>query len=84
MNKNLISTNELAQMLGISHVAVFKKIKSGEIKARKVGRNYVIDTADLTDVFGYEVSEKRAKDIERVVKRVIKDYGQTLELLGEE
>ena len=80
--QNLISTNELAQMLGISHVAVFKKIKSGEIKARKVGRNYVIDTADLADVFGYEVSEKRAKDIERVVKRVIKDYGQTLELLG--
>ncbi len=82
--QNLISTNDLAQLLGISHVAVFKKIKSGEIKAQKVGRNYVIDTTDLTDIFGFEVSKQREKNIKRVVDRVIKDYGHTLELLGEE
>lgn len=34
-------------MLGISRVAVFKKIKKGEIKAYKVGPTFVIDRAEL-------------------------------------
>ena len=42
-----LSTSELADILGISRIAVFKKIKSGQIKAQKVGRNYVIDRKDL-------------------------------------
>ena len=37
-----ISAAELAKILGISHVAVFKRIKSGKIKAIKIGRTYAI------------------------------------------
>jgi len=84
MNKNLISTTQLAEMLGISREAVFKKIKNGTIKAKKVGRNFVIDVNDLTDIFDDKISKKREKEIDAVVKRVVKEYGQTLELLGEE
>ena len=40
--KEYYSTIELAQKLGISRVAVFKKIKNRRIEAYKCGRNYII------------------------------------------
>lgn len=45
--KEFVSTGELAEILGISRIAVFKRIKRGEIKAVKVGRNFVIKKSDL-------------------------------------
>lgn len=84
MSKKLLSTTELAKILGISRVAVFKKIKSGEIKAQKVGRNFVIDWSDLTEILGSVISSERKNEIEKSVKRTIKEYGETLKLLGKE
>ena len=40
--KKFFSTTELAKLMGISRIAVYKKIKAGEIKARRSGRNFVI------------------------------------------
>ncbi len=42
VKKEYLSTSELAKLLGVSRIAVFKKIKSGKIKAFKIGRNYVV------------------------------------------
>ncbi|MBI2450811.1 MAG: helix-turn-helix domain-containing protein [Parcubacteria group bacterium] len=50
IDKKLLSTTEAAKILGISRVAVFKKNRSGEIRARKVGRNFVIDERGLSDI----------------------------------
>lgn len=47
VNKEFYTTAELAKMLKISRVAVFNKIKSGEIKAQKLGRNFVIFKKDI-------------------------------------
>ena len=33
---------ELARMLGISRIAVYKRVKKGKIKAIRVGRNFAI------------------------------------------
>ena len=44
--KDFYTTKELAEILGISRVAVFKKIKNGTIKAQKIGRNFVIFKKD--------------------------------------
>lgn len=44
--KDFYTTKELAKILGISRVAVFKKIKNGTIKAQKIGRNFVIFKKD--------------------------------------
>ncbi len=58
VTKDFYSTAELAEVLGISRIAVFKRIKSGSIKAQKMGRNFVIFKKDigslevlLSDVF---------------------------------
>ncbi len=82
--KEFLSTSELAKILGISRVAVFKKIKKGEIKAIKVGRNFVIDKKDLGIILGESLSFKQKKEIDNAVMKTIKEYGETLKLLGAE
>ncbi len=83
-NKEFLSTIQLAKILGISRVAVFKKIKSGEIKAKKIGRNFVISLDDLPQVLGTVVSDEQKKTINQAVKKAIHQYGETFRLLGRE
>lgn len=47
--KDFYTTAELAKLLGISRIAVFNKIKKGDIKAQKMGRNFVIYKKDIGD-----------------------------------
>ena len=81
-NKKFLSTTELAKILGISRIAVFKKIKKGEIKAVKVGRNFIIDKKDLKNILEKPLDKEAKLEIEKAVKRVIKEYRETLKLLG--
>ncbi|MBU1071051.1 helix-turn-helix domain-containing protein [Patescibacteria group bacterium] len=81
MKNRFISTTELAKLLGISHVAVYKKIKTGRIKAMKVGRNYVIDKNDLGGILDDELTETDKRMVEKAVKRTVGEYGETLDLL---
>jgi excisionase family DNA binding protein len=83
-NKELISTAELAKILGISRIAVFKRIKRGQIKAIRVGRNFVITRDSLPEVLGQVLSKKTKIEIETAVKKTVREYGQTLRLLGNE
>lgn len=48
--KEFYTTKELANLLGISRVAVFNRIKKGDIKAQKMGRNFVIFKKDIGDI----------------------------------
>ena len=84
MNKNLISTSELAKILGISRVAVFKKIKKGEIKAEKIGRNFVIHSEEIPKILGKSLSESQKAKIEKLVKAIVGEYGETLKKLCKE
>jgi len=81
-SKKFLSTTELAKILGISRIAVYKKIKKGEIKAMRVGRNFIIDKKDLGNILGQELTEKEKKEIEKAVKKVVKEYRETLRLLA--
>ena len=81
-NKEFLTTTELAELLGISRVAVFKKIKKGDIKAEKIGRNFVIRKKDLGIILGEILSRKDRLEIEKAVKKAVKEYGETLRLLG--
>lgn len=48
--KEFFTTAELAEVLGVSRITIFNKIKKGEIKAQKMGRNFVIFKKDLGDI----------------------------------
>lgn len=84
MNKKYLTTSELAKMLGISRIAVFKRIKNGDIKASKIGRNYAIDKKDLGGIADIKTAKPNKKTIDEAVKKTIEEYGETLRLLGKE
>ncbi|MEK7520694.1 MAG: helix-turn-helix domain-containing protein [Patescibacteria group bacterium] len=84
MEKRFFSTIEVAEILGISRVAVFKKIKSGEIPAKRAGRNFIIDKKDMPAILGVALTKHKKGEIEASVKKTVKEYGRALELLGRE
>ena len=84
MDKEFFSTTEAAKALGISRVAVFQKIKSGEIKAQKVGRNFIISKKDLFGAQGEILTEDKKQIIEKSVEKTVSEYGETIRLLGKE
>lgn len=86
-NKKYVSVIELAKMLGISRVAVFKRIKKGQIPAEKIGRSYAIPTEFVSSIIrdkNKQLTEENKNDIEKTVKKVIREYGETLKRLGKE
>ncbi|MBI5401487.1 helix-turn-helix domain-containing protein [Candidatus Wolfebacteria bacterium] len=82
--RQFLTTTEVAKLLGISRIAVFKKIKSGGINAQKAGRNYIIDKKDLPAILGESLSQEKKLLIEKAVRKTISEYGKTLKLLGKE
>ena len=85
MEKNdYLTTKELADILGISRIAVFNKIKKGQIKAQKVGRNYIIFKKDLKGILTPELTEDMKKEIDEGVVKTVEEYGETLKMLGKE
>lgn len=84
MSSHFLSTTEVAKLLGISRVAVFKKIKSGKIKATKAGRNFVIEKRELANILGTVLTKRHRGEVDASVDKTIKEYGETLKLLGRE
>lgn len=81
-NKEFFSTAELAKILGISRIAVFKRIKKGKIKAKKVGRSFVVARKDLENIFSVGISKNDKEEINQAVKKIVREYGETLKMLG--
>lgn len=81
-NSKYISVKELAEILGISRIAVFKKIKNGQIPAERFGRSYSIPSDYVLESGG--ISAYKKAEIERAVGKVVREYGEALKLLGKE
>jgi excisionase family DNA binding protein len=75
---------QLAEILGISRVAVHKRIKKGEIEAIKIGNMYAIPKSYVAEIFGRSVSRRKKEAIDKAVRKVVKEYGDTLIRLGNE
>ena len=82
--KLFYTTAEVAGLLGVSRIAIFKQIRSGKIRAEKVGRTYVIKREDLPQVLQSSLSGAQKKKISQAVDRAFREYGRTLRLLGKE
>ena len=83
-NNQYLSTAELAKLLKVSRVVIFKKIKAGKIKGFKVGRNYVIPAEEFMTAVGTFIPQEKKDTINKIVKEAVSKYGETLKLLGEE
>lgn len=82
--KSHFSTTELAQLLGVSRIAVFKKIKAGQISAERIGKNYIVPRSEYERIIGLFVPERRKREIDASVKKTISEYGEALRRLGDE
>jgi len=78
-----LSVAQLAKILGISRIAVYKKIIKGEIEAFKIGRSFIIPQEELGKILGETLTEKQKKIIDKGMEKTIKEYGETLKLLGQ-
>lgn len=77
-----ISIPRLAQILGISRIAVYRKVKKGQIEAVRIGRNYAIPGRVVASLLGKELTPEDKRSIDRAVRRTVKEYGEVLIKLG--
>ena len=82
--QDYITIPQAAKLLGISRIAVYKKVKNGQIKARKIGRNYFIQQIIIGCSKGRPLSASEKRRVDAAIRRVVKEYGETLRLLGKE
>ena len=83
-NKEFITIAELAKMLGISRIAVFNKVKKGQIQAVRIGRSYAIPAQNIAHILGETLTDKQRNLIEKAVAKTVKEYIDTLKLLFKE
>lgn len=81
-NKEFISISQCAKFLGLSRVAVYKRIKKGQIKAIRIGRSYAIPSKYVNDIIGKTLTEQNKKIIDEAVEKTFKEYGEVLKRLG--
>jgi excisionase family DNA binding protein len=84
MREKMMTIPKLADKMGLSRVAVYKKVKSGKIPATKVGRIYVIATKDVKDLLPSPPSKKELKWVDEAVKREVQEYGMVFKWLSTE
>jgi excisionase family DNA binding protein len=75
---------ELAKFLGVSRIAVYNRVKKGQIPATKVGRTYVITDQEIADILGKEATREGKKRIDAAVRKTVQEYGEVLKRLGKE
>jgi excisionase family DNA binding protein len=79
-----ITIPQLAKILGLSRIAVYKKVKKGQIKAVRIGRTFAIDKKYVLRILGKDLGREDKKQIDDAINKTVKEYGQTLKLLGSE
>ena len=84
--KQYLTVPELARILGISRIAVYKKVKKGHIHAIRIGRNFAIPTDYIkTHIADIEQSLKAEDELlttTELMKKAFKDYGEVFKRLG--
>ena len=79
--KDFFSVSETAKILGISRIAVLKKITKEQVRATKVGRNYIITKDEVLRELGTVLGETSRENIDRIVKKPLNNMEMHLENL---
>jgi excisionase family DNA binding protein len=82
VHEKYITIPELAKLLGVSRIAVYKRVKKGQIPAEKIGKTYVITDRTIADILGKEVTKRGKERIDAAVRRTVREYGDVLKQLA--
>jgi excisionase family DNA binding protein len=77
-NENFITIPELAKLLGVSRIAIYNRVKKGQIPATKIGRTYVITDQTIANILGKKVTTRGKKRIDAAVRKAVREYGEVL------
>ncbi|MBU1128507.1 MAG: helix-turn-helix domain-containing protein [Candidatus Omnitrophica bacterium] len=80
--KKYLTIPELAKLMGLSRAAVYKRVRQGKIKAIRVGRNYAVPQEIIGEIMGEELTDETKRRASKAIKKTLKEYGETLKLLG--
>jgi excisionase family DNA binding protein len=83
-HEKYITIPELAKLLGVSRIAIYNRVKKGQIPATKIGRTYVITDQTIADILGKEVTRRGKEQIDAAVRRTVREYGSVLKQLAKE
>ena len=83
-NERYLTIPELAKLLGVSRIAIYNRVKKGQIPASKIGKTYVITDQTIATVLGREVTKSGKKQIDAAVRKTVQEYGEVLKKLGKE
>jgi excisionase family DNA binding protein len=83
-NERYLTIPELAKLLGVSRIAIYNRVKKGQIPATKIGRTYVITDKTIANILGKEVTRKGKQRIDAAVRKTVREYGEVLKRLGKE
>ena len=75
---------ELAKLLGVSRIAIYNRVKKGQIPATKIGRTYIITDQTIANILGKGVTRRGKKRIDAAVRKTVREYGEVLKQLGKE
>ncbi len=84
VKSHLITIPKLAELLGISRIAVYNQVRAGKIAATKVGRIHVISDRTVQQVLRKRVGALDKERVDRAVQKVVRDYGEVLKRLARE
>jgi excisionase family DNA binding protein len=79
-----VTIPQLAKILGVSRIAVYKRVKKGQIKAVRIGRAFAIPEKHVLGILGKALGPEDKRQIDAAVKKTVQEYGQVLKLLGRE
>ena len=79
-----ITIPELARLLGVSRIAIYNRVKKGDIPATRIGRTYVVTDKTIANILGKKVTAKGKKRIDAAVYKTVKEYGEVLKQLSRE
>ena len=83
-NNKYITIPQLAEVLGMSRISVYKKVKKGEIEAIRIGRNFAVPKKSVENILGGDLKDKDKKEIDKALKKILDEYGEVLKRLGKE
>lgn len=79
-----VTIPQLAKILGLSRITVYKRVKKGQIKAVRIGRSFAIPEKQVLGILGKALGQEDRKQIDAAIKKTMTEYGEVLKLLGRE
>lgn len=82
-SRKFLTVSEVSKKIGLSRMQVIRKIRSGEIRAERVGRSYIVPEEGLPGIYR-KISQAERDRVTEAVRRVLKEYGDVIRRLGRE